>query len=241
MGRGSLRRLALERELGEVEAVHRPRLAPVLWFAACASAPLAATALWLRFVAPDDTGPGRVVWPLVGVAVAGVCLLLAATSALDQGRRIAVCRGGLLHLRRARVEAVPWDAVRHLRRRWRRSYEIETAGAARVTWNEDLQGHDELFQAIERRVTPLLLAAARERLTAGDHVAFDGLVVTAAGLTAEGRAAPLPWGEVASVTYSSLGEPRIRRRGESGTWFAGAVPDQAVFRTLMEELFADHR
>jgi hypothetical protein len=84
----------------------------------------------------------------------------------------------------------------------------------------------------------LLLGVARDRPTAGDHVAFDGLVVSAAGLTAEGVIDPLTWDGVESVTFSPLGEARIQRRGQDEAWFAGLVPDQAVLRTLMDELLA---
>lgn len=238
MGRGRIERLADRAGLGAVEAVHAPRITPLLGFVAGVAVSVVATALWLRFEAPSDTGPGRVVWPVVGVSLAVVCLVLVVASALDRGRRVAICREGLLHVRRSRVEAVPWSAVRHLRRRARTVYELDADDGPSITWDEELRGHRELFEAIERRVTPLLLEAARERLTAGDHVAFDGLVVSAAGLTAEGSTDPLPWDEVESVTFSRLGEAHVLRRGHQEPWFAGLVPDQAVFRALMRELLA---
>jgi hypothetical protein len=221
-----------------VEAVYAPRIAPLLWFAAGVPASLAATALWDRFGAPGDTGPGLVVWPLVGLAFAAVCLVLALATALDSGRRFAVCREGLLHLRRSQLDVVPWSAVRHLRRRSRTAYELESDDGRTITWNEELRGHRELFEAVERHVTPPLLEAAHERLTAGDHVAFDGLVVSAAGLTAEGIIDPLTWDGVESVTFTALGEARVRRRGQAEPWFAGLVPDQAVFQTLIDELLS---
>jgi hypothetical protein len=224
--------------LGAVEAVYAPRMAPLLWFAAGVPAALAATALWERYGAPGDAGPGRVIWPLVGLAFATVCLVLVVATALDSGRRFAACREGLLHVRRSRLDVVPWSSVRHLRRRSRTAYELDAEDSRSITWNEELRGHRELFDAVERHVTPLLLQAAHERLTAGDHVAFDGLVVSAAGLTAEGVIDPLTWDGVESVTFSALGEARVRRRGQAELWFAGLVPDQAVFRTLMDELLS---
>lgn len=236
MRRGRLQRLADRAGLGAVEAVHAPKIAPLVWFAAGVPAALVATALWERFGAPGDAGPGRVVWPLVGLSFAIVCLVLALATALDRGRRIAVCREGLLHRRRSRVDAVRWSEVRHLRRRSRTAYELDGEDGLCIAWDEELRGHQELFEAVERRVTPLLLEQAHERLTAGDHVAFDGLVVSAGGLTAEGIIDPLTWDGVESVTFSPLGEARIQRRGHDEAWFAGLVPDQAVFRTLMDEL-----
>jgi hypothetical protein len=224
--------------LGAVEAVHAPRIAPLLWFGAGVLASLAVTSRWERYGAPGDTGPGRVIWPLVGLAFATVCLVLVVATALDSGRRFAVCREGLLHVRRSRLDLVPWSAIRHLRRRARTAYELDADDGRSITWNEELRGHRELFEAVERRVTPLLLEAAHERLTAGDHVAFDGLVVSAAGLTAEGATDPLRWEDVESVTFSALGEARVSRRGQPELWFAGLVPDQAVFRTLMDELLS---
>jgi len=238
MRRARVERLADRAGLGAVEAVYAPRIAPLLWFAAGVAASVGATALWERFGAPGDAGPGRVVWPLVGVSFAIVCLVLVVATALDRGRRIAVCREGVLHLRRSRLDAVPWRSVKHLRRRSRTSYELDADDGTCIAWNEELRGHQEVFDAIERRVTPLLLETARERLTAGDHVAFDGLVVSAAGLTAEGVIDPLPWDRIESVTFSALGEARVRRRGQAEPWFAGLVPDRAVFRTLMDELLA---
>jgi hypothetical protein len=238
MRRGRIERLADRAGLGDVDAVHGPRMGPLVGFVAGVAVSLAATALWLSFGAPRDTGPGRVIWPLVGLSLAAVCLGLAIATALDRGRRIAVCREGLLHVRRSRVEAVPWSAVRHLRRRARTVYELDADGGPSITWNEELRGHGELFDEIERRVTPLLLEWVRERLTAGDHVAFDGLVVTASGLTAEGSIDPLPWDQVESVTFSRLGEAQVLRRGHAEPWFAGLVPDQAVLRTLMHDLLA---
>lgn len=238
MRRGGIERLADRSGLGAVEAVYAPKIAPLLSFGAGVPAALLATAAWERYGAPGDTGPGRVVWPLVGMALAIVCLVLVVATALDRGRRIAVCRDGLLHVRRSRPDAVPWTAVRHLRRRSRTAYELDAEDGAGVTWNEELRGHRELFEAVERHVTPLLLEAAHERITAGDHVAFDGLVVSAAGLTAEGVIDPLTWDGVESVTFSALGEARVLRRGQEEPWFAGLVPDQAVFRTLMDEMLA---
>lgn len=228
--------LAAERGLGALEEIYSPRLTALVWPCLGVLLATAGTGLWVHFVAPGDSGPGRVLWPAVGVAFAGVCLVLAAASALDRGRRIVTYERGLLHRRRNRLQAVRWDAVRHVRRRWRTTYEVEAEDAGRIAWNEDLRRHDELFQAVERRVAPLLLGAARARLAAGGHVAFDGLVVSMAGLTARGAAEPLPWSQVAAVTFSSLGDPRIRRRGESRPWFEGAIPDQAVFRALADEL-----
>jgi len=236
MRRGRLERLADQAGLGAVETVYAPRIAPLLWFAFGVPAAIVATALWERYGAPGDTGPGRVVWPLVGVAFAIVCLVLAVATALDGGRRIAVCREGLLHRRRSRIDAVRWGEVRHLRRRSRTVYELDAEAGLCIAWNEELRGHQELFAAVERRVTPLLLEVAHERLNAGDHVTFDGLVVSAAGLTAEGIIDPLTWDGIESVTFSPLGEARIRRRGHVELWFAGLVPDQAVFRKLMDEL-----
>ena len=238
MRRGTVERLADHAGLGAVEAVYAPKITPLLSFGAGVPAALAATAVWERFGAPNDTGPGRVVWPVVGVAFAIVCLLLAVGTAFDRGRRIAVCRDGLLHRRRGRLDAVPWSAVRHLRRRSRTAYELEADDDVTIAWNEELRGHRELFEAIERRVTPHLLEEARERLLAGDHVAFDGLVISAAGLTTEGVIDPLPWDGVESVTFSPQGGARVRRRGQEEPWFAGLVPDQAVFRMLMDELLA---
>ena len=256
MRRGRVERLADGAGLGAVEAIHAPTTAPLLWFGAGVPAALAATALWERYGAPGDTGPGRVLWPLVGIALAIVCLVLVLATALDRGRRLAVCRDGLLHVRRSRLDAVPWTAVRHLRRRSRTAYELDAdpppeirthpprfpAGPGEdgvsIAWNEELRGHRELFDAIERHVTPILLEAAHERIAAGDHVAFDGLVVSAAGLTAEGVIDPLTWDGVESVTFSALGEARVRRRGQEEPWFAGLVPDQAVVRTLMDEMLA---
>jgi hypothetical protein len=238
MRRGRIQRLADRAGLGAVEAVHAPKLTPLVWFGAGALASLAATALWERFGAANDTGPGRVLWPVVGIAFAIVCLVLIIATALDRGRRIAVCHDGLLHLRRSRMDAVPWSAVRHLRRRSRTAYELDASDGVTIAWNEELRGHRELFEAIERRVTPHLLEEAHERLLAGDHVAFDGLVISAAGLTAEGSIDPLPWDGVESVTFSRQGEARVRRRGQEEPWFAGLVPDQAVFRTLMDEMLA---
>lgn len=235
MGRGRVERLAERAGLGAVEAVHRPRIAPLVWFTAGVPVSLAATALWERYGAPGDTGPGRLVWPLVGVSLAVVCLVLVVATALDRGRRIAVCAGGLLHVRRGRIEVVPWAAVRHLRRRARTAYELDAEDGLRIDWNEELRGHRELFDAIERYVTPLLLETARERLTAGDHVTFDGLVVSSAGLTAEGGIDPLTWDGVESVTFSPLGEAQVLRRGHAEPWFHGLVPDRAVFRALMAE------
>src|SRR5215831_13511520 len=205
MRRGRIERLADLAGLGAVDAVHAPKIAPLLWFAAGVPAALVATALWERFGAPNDTGPGRVVWPLVGIGFAIMCLVLTIASALDRGRRIAVCHDGLLHLRRSRVDAVPWSAVRHLRRRSRTAYELDAEDGVAMAWNEELRGHRELFDEIERRVTPHLLEEAHERLMAGDHVAFDGLVISAAGLTAEGMIDPLPWDGVESVTFSPQG------------------------------------
>jgi hypothetical protein len=236
MRRGTIECLTDRAGLGAVEAVHAPKILPLLWFGAGVPATLAATILWERFGAPNDTGPGRVVWPLVGLAFAIVCLVLVVATALDGGRRIAVCRDGILHRRRARVDAVPWSGVRHLRRRSRTAYELDAADGVTIAWNEELRGHRELFEAIECRVTPHLLEEAHERLIAGDHVTFDCLVISAAGLTAEGVINPLPWDRVESVTFSPLGEARVRRRGQDEPWFAGLVPDQAVFRTLMGEL-----
>jgi hypothetical protein len=238
MRRGRVDRLADQAGLGAVEAVYAPKITPMLSFGAGVPAALAATALWERFEAPNDTGPGRVVWPVVGIAFAIVCLMLAVATALDRGRRIAVCRDGLLHRRRGRLEAVPWSAVRHLRRRSRTAYEVDADGGVTIAWNEELRGHRELFEAIERRVTPHLLEETHERLLAGDHVVFDGLVISAAGLTAEGAIDPLPWDDVESVTFSAQGVARVRRRGEEEPYFTGLVPDQAVFRTLMDELLA---
>jgi hypothetical protein len=236
MRRGRIERLADRAGLGAVEAVYGPRIAPLLWFTAGVPASLAATALWERFGAPGDAGPGRLLWPLVGVTFAAVCLALAVATALDRGRRIAVCREGLLHVRRSRLDVVPWTAVRHLRRRARTVYELDADDGVTIAWNEELRGHRELFEAVERRVTPHLLETARERLTAGDHVAFDGLVVSAAGLTAEGAIDPLTWDGVESVTFSPLGEAQVTRRGQEELWFAGLVPDLAVLRALMDEL-----
>jgi hypothetical protein len=233
-----LERLADRAGLGAVEAVHAPKIAPLLWFGAGVPAALAATALWERYGAPGDTGPGRVVWPLVGNSLAIVCLVLVVATALDRGRRFAVCSDGLLHVRRSRLDAVPWTAVRHLRRRSRTAYELDAGDGVSIAWNEELRGHRELFDAVERHVTPVLLESAHERITAGDHVAFDGLVVSATGLTAEGVIDPLTWDGVESVTFSALGEARVRRRGDDQPWFAGLVPDQAVFRTLIDEMLA---
>jgi hypothetical protein len=236
MRSGKLERLAAERGLGALEESHSPRLAPLVGLCLGVPLALAGTALWAHFVAPGDSGPGRVLWPLVGVTVAGVCAVLAVASALDGSRRIATCELGLLHRRRGRVEAVRWDAVAHVRRRWWTTYEVEARSGTRIVWNEELHGHDELFRAAERRVTPLLLAAARARLAGGGHVAFDSLVVTTAGLTAHRAPAVLPWSQVAAVKFGAMGEARIRRRGHGGTWFAGMVPDQAVLRALVDEL-----
>jgi hypothetical protein len=238
MRRGRVERLADHAGLGAVEAVYTPKVTPLLWFGGGVLAALAATALWEHFGAPNDPGPGRVVWPVVGLAFAVVCLALVVGTALDRGRRIAVCRDGILHRRRSRLEAVPWSAVRHLRRRSRTAYELEMDEEVTITWNEELRGHRELFEAIERRATPHLLDEAHERLLAGNHVSFDGLVISAAGLTAEGVIDPLPWDGVESVTFSPQGEARVRRRGQEEPWFAGVVPDQAVFRTLMDEILA---
>jgi hypothetical protein len=238
MRRGRIDRLADHAGLGAVEAVHAPKITPLLSFGAGVPAALVATALWQRFGAPNDAGPGRIVWPVVGLAVAILCLVLVVGTALDRGRRIAVCRDGLLHSRRARLDAVPWSAVRHLRRRSRTAYELDAEDGVTIAWNEELRGHRELFEAIERRVTPHLLEEARERLLAGDHVAFDRLVISPAGLTAEGVIDPLPWDGVESVTFSTQGGARVRRHGQKEPWFAGLVPDQAVFRMLMDELLA---
>jgi hypothetical protein len=241
MGRERLDHLADRAGLGVVEAVYRPRLAPLAWFALGGPAALVGTVLWQRYGAPADAGPGRIVWPLVGVAFAAVCLVLAVATILDSGRRIAVCAGGLVHRRRNQVEAVRWDAVRHLRRRPRTSYEVDCPDGMQIAWDEDVRGHLELFRAVERRVMPLLLAHARERLAAGDHVAFDGLVVTRAGLSAEGVPEPMPWSDVAAVTFGHLGEALVRRRGGSEPWFTGMVPDEAVLRTLVDELLPARR
>src|SRR5215467_1504441 len=220
MRRGNVKRLADHAGLGAVEAVYAPKITPLLYFGAGVPAALAATALWERFGAPGDTGPGRVIWPVVGIAFAIVCLVLAAATAIDHGRRIAVCRDGLLHRRRSRLDAVPWSAVRHLRRRSRTAYELDAEDGVTIAWNEELGGHQELFERLEGKVTPYLLEEVHERLLAGDHVAFDGLVISAAGLTAEG-VDPLPWDGVESVTFSSQGEARVRRRGQDEPWFAG--------------------
>src|SRR5437879_2464463 len=107
MRRGRIERLADRAGLGAVEAVYAPKIAPLLWFVAGVPASLAATALWEVYGAPGDPGPGRLVWPLVGVSFAVVCLVLVVATALDRGRRIAVCREGLLHSRRSRLDVVP--------------------------------------------------------------------------------------------------------------------------------------
>jgi hypothetical protein len=236
MGRGREERLAGEARLGAVESVHAPRTGPLLGFAAGVPAALVATALWEQYGAPADTGAGRLVWPVVGLSVAAMCLAVAIATALDSGRRIAVCQDGLLHVRRSRLDAVPWTAVRYLRRRSRTAYELDTDDDLSLSWTEELRGHRELFAEIERHVTPRLLEAAHERLRAGEHVAFDGLVVSAAGLTAEGMIDPLPWEGVESVTFGPLGEARVQRSGQAEPWYVGVVPNQAVFRTLMDEL-----
>jgi hypothetical protein len=233
---GRIERFADVAGLGEVEAVYRPGVAPVIWFASGVPLSLGGVALWTVYSAPADGGPGRVIWPLLGVAFAVVCLGLAVASALDSGRRIAVCRHGLLHRRGSRVETVPWPAVRHLRRRSRTSYELDAGDGVSISWDEELPGHARLFHAIESRVTPLFVTAARERLTAGDHVSFDGLVVTADGLTAEGILEPLPWRDVAGVTFGPLGEPVVARLGQAEPWFTGMVNNQAALRILLTEL-----
>jgi hypothetical protein len=241
MRRGRIQRLADAHGLGGVAAVHRPRLAPPLGFSLGVLASLLATLLYERSAAGADTGPGHVVWPVVGVTLALVFLGLAIAAALDQGRRIAVCAGGLLHVRRGRIEAVPWTAVRNLRRRSRREYALEAEHGVLIEWDEELRGRDRLYAEIEERVTPLLVSAARERLNGGEHVAFDGLLMAAAALTAEGAAEALPWEDVESVTFGPLGAAIVRRRGQASPWFSGLVPNQAAFRLLTDELAAAPR
>ena len=168
MRRARVERLADRAGLGAVEAVYAPRIAPLLWFAAGVAASVGATALWERFGAPGDAGPGRVVWPLVGVSFAIVCLVLVVATALDRGRRIAVCRGGVLHLRRSRLDAVPWRSVKHLRRRSRTSYELDADDGTSIHVTASLpeseahrlDGQHQVIEESLRRLTALAEAVS---------------------------------------------------------------------------------
>lgn len=154
--------------------------------------------------------------------------------------RILVFPEGLSYTRSGKTAVIRWDdveAVWQAVRKVQYTFTVHTCtlrlkDGSRYTFNNALRQVDRLIQTIQQRVTPRILARAREACDAGQTVPFGKLSVSQAGIYR--GSALLPWDQVGSIRVNE-GIATVKKEGSLFKWTSvpvAEIPNFFAFAAL---------
>lgn len=118
---------------------------------------------------------------------------------------------------------------------WNAGLVVERADGTEAAFGPALADYPHLAETVQRRTFPRLWAAAWEKFTDGEAVAFDDLEVTATGLRHAGKR--LPWRDFKELTVAQ-GRLTVKKVGRWLPWLildVSKVPNPHVLFPLVEE------
>ncbi|HUY79004.1 MAG TPA: DUF6585 family protein [Ktedonobacterales bacterium] len=188
----------------------------------------------------------NLIFAVIGLIFLIIAAYLLVTSALNSRNKVQVFRDGLVVVRGAQSQAIPWNAITAFYQRIVRTrqsfvitsmsyrFTIELADGKRYVFSQ-YKNVGRLGEILRQETTARQLPGARAAYQAGQTLTFGKMSLSQVGLS-NGRET-IPWGEVSGIQVAN-GAIIISRQGKRLAWASPLVPNVpnfVVFVTLAQE------